>query len=145
MLVKAIDNYPAKRLLLVMPCYMSVGFAILGVLYSTIRIGNWVATVIAVVTISLVSADFVGAAALVHFATLSQSQHPRPCDSSFSPQLDMHSRALDACRWAWPSPLESSSSPSCFWAHRKRRRAGHVPVLGLADSDLLAETSPATS
>jgi hypothetical protein len=39
--VKAIDNYPAKTLFPVMLRYVSVGFAILAVLYGTIRIGNW--------------------------------------------------------------------------------------------------------
>jgi hypothetical protein len=67
MFVKATDNYPAKRLFPVMPHYIGVGFAVLGVPYGIIKIGNWVAIVVAVVTIGLVSASFVGAAALMHF------------------------------------------------------------------------------
>jgi hypothetical protein len=40
MLVKDITNYPAKRLFPVMSRYVSVGFAIVGVLYGIISIGN---------------------------------------------------------------------------------------------------------
>jgi hypothetical protein len=66
MLAMAITNYPAKKLLPVMQQFVSIGFTILGLLHGGRRIKNWVAFVIAVVTIGLVCAAFVGVAALLH-------------------------------------------------------------------------------
>jgi hypothetical protein len=139
MLVKAIDNDPAKKLFPVIPRYVSVGFAILEVLYGTIRIGNWVVIVTAVVAIGLVSAAFVGAAALMHFYnSVAFAAYP----ALWFVVLTAAGRALAGVGrrpLGTVEPIRVVVFALLLLGTHERSFACHVPVLDLADSDLLAE------